>query len=341
MIALASPMISVVVPCYNEEEVLPETNRRLVETLSTLGLAFEILYVDDGSADATAQILYSLRAQDDRIRVLQFSRNFGHQTAVSAGIDHARGDAVVLIDADLQDPPEVIQQMVSLWREGYHVVYGHRQERAGESAFKLQTAKLFYRLLNLISDVPIPLDTGDFRLMDRKVVAALSRMPERDRFLRGMVSWVGYRQTAVQYRRAARFAGTSKYPLWKMFRFAVDGLISFSLVPLRFASILGMSASALALLGIVYALIARLFTSYWVTGWTLLFIGVLFMGGIQMITLGILGEYVGRIYREGKRRPLYLTMEPSATDDEQPSQETSGFLTPNRRESFSTATSEF
>lgn len=302
-------LISVVVPCYNEEEVICETHQRLVKILKELTLNFEVIYVDDGSWDRTSELLCQLQMEHEFVRVLLLSRNFGHQFAVTAGIEHASGDAVVLIDADLQDPPEVIAQMVAKWHEGYHVAYGVRTSRAGETAFKLWSAKAFYRLINRLSDINIPLDTGDFRLMDRKVVNALLAMPERDRFLRGMVSWVGFRQVAVPYERAERLAGTSKYPLWKMIRFAMDGILSFSLVPLQLAIWTGLIASGLSIAGIIYALILRLFTQIWVPGWTLLFIAMLFMGGIQLIFLGVIGEYIGRIYRENKRRPFYFVRE--------------------------------
>lgn len=306
-------LLSVVVPCYNEEPVIAETHRRLSAFLARLaageGLRTETVYVDDGSRDATPEILRTLQDDDPTVRVVRFSRNFGHQVAVTAGVEHARGDAVVLIDADLQDPPEVIGEMVARWREGYHVAYGVRVDREGETAFKRATAKAFYRLLNRLSDVPIPLDTGDFRLMDRAVVDTLLAMPERDRFVRGMVSWAGFRQVAVPYRRAARLAGESKYPLLKMLRFATDGIASFSTAPLRAATWLGFGVSALALVGIVYALAMRLFTDNWVTGWTALFIAVSFIGGVQLVALGLVGEYVGRIYGETKRRPLYVVQE--------------------------------
>jgi dolichol-phosphate mannosyltransferase len=306
-------LLSVVVPCYNEEPVIAETHRRLSAFLEGLaardGLRTEIIYVDDGSADETPRLLRQIQDHDASVRVVRFSRNFGHQVAVTAGIEHARGDAVVLIDADLQDPPEVIGEMVARWREGFHVAYGVRTDRPGETAFKRSTAKAFYRLLNSVSDVPIPLDTGDFRLMDRAVVRTLLAMPERDRFVRGMVSWAGFRQVAVPYRRAPRLAGESKYPLLKMLRFATDGIASFSTAPLRLATWLGFGVSALALVGIVYALGMRLLTDDWVTGWTALFIAVSFLGGVQLISLGLVGEYVGRIYGESKRRPLYVVQE--------------------------------
>lgn len=302
--------LSVVVPCFNEEAVIRETHKRLVDVLESLsGLDFELIYVDDGSRDKTLSILKELQCTDNHIRIISFSRNFGHQIAVSAGIEHASGDAVVLIDADLQDPPEVILEMVERWRNGVDVAYGQREEREGETAFKVWTAKTFYRAINRMSDVTLPLDTGDFRLMDRKVVDALLAMPERDRFVRGMVAWVGFSQEAVRYKRAARFAGTTKYPLKKMIRFATDGIMSFSLVPLRLAIWMGLIVASLSFLGIFYALIMRLVTDSWVPGWTLLFIALLFINGVQLIFLGIIGEYLGRVYGEAKGRPLYLIKE--------------------------------
>ena len=302
--------LSVVVPCYNEEDCLDATHERLSAALRTLAdVAHEIIYVDDGSRDATPEILRRLHASDAHVTVVRLSLNFGHQTAVSAGLDHASGDVVVLIDADLQDPPELIAEFLRRWREGYDVAYGIRTERDGETRFKLMTARAFYRVLNRLSDVPIPLDVGDFRLMDRKVVEALCAMPERHRFVRGMVSWVGHRQVAVPYARARRHAGTSKYPLFKMMKFALDGVTSFSTVPLRLATWIGFVIAGSASVGIVYALVARLFTKNWVSGWAGLFISVLFLGGVQLIFLGVIGEYIGRIYTESKRRPLYLVAE--------------------------------
>lgn len=304
--------LSIVVPCYNEEAVLAATLARveaLTEPLAERGLGLEILCVDDGSSDGTLAQLRAAAASDPRLRVLALSRNFGHQIAATAGVEAATGDAVVLIDADLQDPPEVILEMVALWREGFDVVYGRRTDRPGESAFKLWSAKLFYRLLSRLSEIQVPLDTGDFRLMARPVVEALRQMPEHHRFLRGMVAWAGFRQTALDYARAPRAAGTSKYPLRKMVRFALDGILSFSTRPLQVATGLGLIAAALALLGIVYAVVLRVFTSIWVEGWTALMIAVLFLGGVQLISLGIIGEYVGRIYAETKRRPLYIVRE--------------------------------
>jgi dolichol-phosphate mannosyltransferase len=303
-------LLTIVIPCYNEEEVIGETINRLKVVCSELvNLDVELIFVDDGSQDKTREILKKFAAEDDRIRIIGFARNFGHQIAVTAGIDAANGDAVVLIDADLQDPPELIHEMVSKWRQGFDVIYGTRTDRQGESSFKLATARSFYRLLNNLSDIPIPLDTGDFRLMSQPVVDTLRAMPERDRFVRGMVSWVGFKQTALPYKRAERFAGTTKYPLKKMLRFATDGILSFSTKPLQVSAGLGMISATIALIGIIYALYLRVFTDIWVEGWTALMIAVLFLGGVLLISVGILGEYVGRIYNEIKNRPLYVVQE--------------------------------
>ncbi|MGK7955802.1 MAG: glycosyltransferase [Crocosphaera sp.] len=302
-------LISVIVPCYNEEEVIQTTHLRLVGVLEAITPQWEIIYVDDGSQDQTAYGLRTIQNNEQRVKAILLSRNFGHQMAVTAGLDHVSGDVVVLIDADLQDPPEVIPAMIDYWYQGYDVAYGVRTDRQGETWFKLWSAKAFYRIINRLSDVTIPLDTGDFRLMDRRVVEALKTMPERDRFLRGMVSWVGFQQIGVPYQRSQRLAGVSKYPLWKMLRFAADGILSFSLIPLRMAIWVGLLTFVLSLIGIIYALVLRLFTSIWVPGWTLLFISTLFIGGIQLVFLGVIGEYIGRIYRENKERPLYLVRE--------------------------------
>jgi dolichol-phosphate mannosyltransferase len=303
-------MISIVVPCLNEEEVLRSTNRRLVGVLEQLPQKFEILYVDDGSTDATAEILRELQALDGRIRVVRFSRNFGHQMAITAGLEHAAGDAVLTIDADLQDPPEVIADFVAKWTDGFDVVYGVRTERKGETAFKLWTAKMFYRSISKLSETEIPLDAGDFRLMDRRVVDALLAMPERDRFVRGMVSWVGFSQAAVPYQRAARAAGATKFSVFKMAKFATDGIVSFSILPLRLATWVGFAASGIAILGILVTVLERLIgMEGLVKGWASILVAILFIGGVQLICLGIIGEYVGRIYGESKRRPLYVVRE--------------------------------
>jgi glycosyltransferase involved in cell wall biosynthesis len=303
-------LLSVVVPCMNEQEVLAETHERLVRVLTQAPVSFEIIYIDDGSKDSTANVLRELQAKDTRIRIVQFSRNFGHQIAITAGLEHASGDAVVIIDADLQDPPEVILEFVARWLDGYDVVYGVRTERDGETMFKRGTAKLFYRFIGCLSDTPIPHDTGDFRLMDRRVVDGLLSMPERDRFVRGMVSWLGFSQAAVSYHRAPRAAGQTKFSLFKMMRFALDGIFSFSTLPLRLATWTGFAASALAIIGIVVVLLERFFqVPGLVKGWSSAVIAELFIGGVQLICLGLIGEYVGRIYGEAKRRPLYVVRE--------------------------------
>jgi glycosyltransferase involved in cell wall biosynthesis len=305
-----SGLISIVVPCFNEEEVLRTTNRRLISVLEQLSLRFEILYVDDGSTDGTAEILHELQALDERIRVICFSRNFGHQMAITAGLEHAAGDAVAIIDADLQDPPEVLADFVAKWMEGFQVVYGVRTERDGETAFKLWTAKIFYRTMGNLSDTEIPLDTGDFRLMDRRVVDALLAMPERDRFVRGMVSWLGFLQAAVPYHRAVRAAGVTKFSFFKMVKFATDGIVSFSILPRRLATWVGFAASGIALLGVVITVVERLMgVEGLVKGWASVLVAILFIGGVQLICMGIIGEYVGRIYGESKRRPLYVLRE--------------------------------
>jgi len=304
------PLLSIVIPCMNEEPVIRETARRLVSVLGVADIEFELIFVDDGSKDRTPEILRELQIEDGRIRVLRLSRNFGHQVAITAGIEHATGEAVAVIDADLQDPPEVLLEFVAKWQDGYDVVYGVRSEREGETAFKLWTAKAFYRLIGRLSDTEIPLDAGDFRLIDRRVVDALLSMPERDRFVRGMVSWLGFSQISVPYRRAARFAGKTKYPLLKMLKFATDGIVSFSILPLRLATWIGFLASGLSMLGILVVLAERYFGVFGlVKGWSSTVIAVLFIGGVQLVCMGIIGEYVGRIYGETKRRPLYVVRE--------------------------------
>jgi len=304
------PLVSVVIPCMNEEAVVRETCDRLITVLGPAQFAFELIFVDDGSKDRTAEILRELQLRDSRVRVVRLSRNFGHQIAITAGLEHTAGDAVAVIDADLQDPPEVLPELVAQWLEGYDVVYGVRTERQGESAFKRWTAKAFYRLISSLSDTEIPLDTGDFRLMDRRVVDALLSMPERDRFIRGMVGWLGFSQTSVAYTRAPRFAGETKFPLFKMLKFATDGIVSFSIIPLRLATWMGFLASGLSVLGIVVVLLERYFGVLGlVKGWSSTVIAVLFIGGVQLVCMGIIGEYVGRIYGETKRRPLYVVHE--------------------------------
>ncbi|RRA47909.1 glycosyltransferase family 2 protein [Acidipila sp. EB88] len=299
-------MLSVIVPCFNEEAGLVECHRQLSGVLVAMETPYEIVYVNDGSQDRTYALLKELHAQDSHAVVVQLSRNFGHQLAVSAGLETVIGDATVIIDADLQDPPQLIPQMYRLWQEGAHVVYGMRTDREGESSFKLWSARVFYRVINRLSDVQIPLDTGDFRLIDRKVVDVMLQMPERHRLLRAMCSWVGFRQVPLAYKRAARFAGETKYPLSKMLNLGMDGIVSFSTVPLRLVVLVGFGTAMFALLGIVYAFCVRLLTSHWVAGWSTLFIGMLFLSGVQMISLGVIGEYLGRVYTEVKQRPLFV-----------------------------------
>jgi dolichol-phosphate mannosyltransferase len=299
--------LSVIIPCYNEEAVLGECHRRLSGVLDGMRISYECVYVDDGSRDHTwLQLRVMQQESGGKVVAVALSRNFGHQPAVSAGLSLARGKAVVIIDADLQDPPELIPEMVKLWQTGSEVVYGVRESREGESPFKVLSARLFYRLINRLSDVEIPTDTGDFRLIDRRVVDVMLSMPERHRLLRGICSWVGFVQTPLRYNRSARFAGETKYPLKKMLGLAADGIISFSVVPLRLMTLAGGLTAVLSVLGIVWALAVRTLTHEWVAGWATLFIGVLFLSGMQMMCLGIMGEYVGRIYTEVKQRPLFV-----------------------------------
>jgi dolichol-phosphate mannosyltransferase len=299
---------------YNEEQVIEATYKRLTAVLEALGEPYELVFVNDGSRDRTAEIVRKLCRSDKRIKWIDLSRNFGHQIAVTAGMDYASGRAVVLIDADLQDPPEIIPEMVKRWREGYDVVYGKRVARKGETWFKKVTAKLFYRFLRSMTSVHIPVDTGDFRLMDRKVVDVMKEMRERSRFVRGLVSWAGFRQTAVEYVRQERYAGETKYPLSKMLRLSADAITSFSTKPLKLAGILGFFLSGGGFIYLMAVLYQRLFTETTVPGWTSLIVISLFFHGITLILLGILGEYIGRIYEEAKGRPLYVVAETINTD---------------------------
>lgn len=301
--------LSIVVPCFNEEACINETVTRLQRTLNGFAGSYELIFVNDGSSDRTEILLDQLALQFKEIKVIHFARNFGHQLAVTAGFDAASGDAAVLIDADLQDPPEVIVAMVAKWEEGFDVVYGRRQRRNGESRFKVLSASLFYRMLNRLSEIKIPNDTGDFRLIDRCVLDVLKLMTEHDRYVRGMISWIGFKQTAVDYHRDARFDGETKYSLRKMVAFAIDGILSFSVMPLRYATAIGALTIFLAFGGAITASLVRIFTDQWVRGWTLMFCSVLLLGGMQLFFLGVLGEYVGRIYRQTKQRPLYIVRE--------------------------------
>lgn len=300
--------ISVVVPCFNEEEVISDTNQRLTETLQKItNYNYEIIYVDDGSKDNTLSILQKISLDFPNIKVISFSRNFGHQNAVSAGIHYSNGDCTVLIDADLQDPPEFIEEMLSYWENGYDVVYAVRQSREGETFFKLITAKLFYRFLRYLSEVNIPLDTGDFRLMDKKVTTVMSSLKEKNKFIRGLVAWVGFKQIGIPYQRSPRFKGETKYHLRKMVRFAMDGLLSFSQKPLRLALSLGFSTTAISFLLALYIIIASfLRPETIIKGWASTLVVILFLGGVQLVCIGILGEYIARIYDEVKDRPNFI-----------------------------------
>ncbi len=309
------PVLTIIAPVFNEREILPELHRRVAAVMDELGEPWELLIIDDGSSDGSTEQIRELAAKDERVHPIIFARNFGHQIAVTAGLDYARGDAVVIIDADLQDPPEVILEMVAKWREGYEVVYAVRAEREGESWFKLFTASIFYRLIFRITDVKIPLDTGDFRLMDRKVVNVMNSMRERDRFLRGMSAWVGFRQIGVPYRRAARFAGTTKYPFRKMLKLALNAITGFSYFPLQMATYIGFIAAGLSILMIPVVIIMRAITAAQFLGQASTLVAVLFLGGVQLISLGILGEYIGRIYDEVKGRPLYIVREAPDKDE--------------------------
>jgi glycosyltransferase involved in cell wall biosynthesis len=306
MTETAPVTLSIIVPIYNEEAVIPELYKRITGVMDEIGASWEMVCINDGSRDRSVEMLLDLHRTDPRIKLLDFSRNFGHQLAITAGLDYAEGDAVVIIDADLQDPPEVIAEMLARWREGYEVVYAVRSDRQGESFFKLWTANAFYRLLRSITDVDIPLDAGDFRLMDRKVVQTMRSLRENHRFMRGLSSWVGYKQIGVEYRRAERFAGETKYPLRKMLRLTTDAITSFSYVPLRMATWFGFSLALISLVGVAITVGLRLSGNNAFYGQATTLVAVLFLGGIQLIFLGILGEYLGRIYDEVKERPLYI-----------------------------------
>lgn len=315
-----SRLLSVVVPCFNEEAVVVETHRRLSSELERIGqahdLAYEILYLNDGSRDRTLDLLHQIHAEHSArasrrgdVVVVALARRFGHQLAVTAGLELAQGDAVVVIDADLQDPPAVIEAMVERWNAGADVAYGVRESRQGESAFKRATASLFYRVMRRMTGIDIPADAGDFRLLSRRVVDVFNRMPERHRFIRGMIPWIGFRQEPVPYARAARFAGTTKYPFMKMLRLAFDGVTAFSNIPLKLTYWLGFSAATFSLAWIVWVVVDKLWFGTPVRGWSSLMAVILFLGAAQLITIGIVGEYIGRIYDEVKKRPLFVVDE--------------------------------
>ena len=303
------PTYTIIAPIYNEVENIPLLYSRVSEVMEQTGEPWEFVMVDDGSSDGSTEKILKLQSKDEKVRAVIFARNFGHQIAVTAGLDTSKGEAVIIIDADLQDPPEVILDLIQKWKEGYEVVYAVRSKREGESWFKLFTASAFYRIIQRITDVNIPTDTGDFRLLDRKVVQVMNGMREKHRFLRGMSVWVGFRQTGVEYEREERFAGETKYPLKKMIRFASDAITGFSYFPLQLAMYLGFIAAGISIVSIPVVIVLRVTGSQAFFGQATTLIAVLFLGGVQLISLGLLGEYVGRLYDEAKDRPLYIVRE--------------------------------
>lgn len=311
----SKPTYTIIAPIYNEIENIPLLYTRVSEVMAQTGEPWEFVMVDDGSSDGSTEAILELKAQDEKIKPVIFARNFGHQIAVTAGLDYSRGDAVIIIDADLQDPPEVILDLIQKWKKGFEVVYAVRSKRVGETWFKLFTASVFYRLIQRITDVNIPMNTGDFRLLDRKVVQVLNGMREKHRFLRGMSVWVGFKQTGVEYERAERFAGETKYPLKKMIRFASDAITGFSYFPLQLALYLGFIAVGISIISIPVVIAIRLAGSQVFIGQATILIAVLFLGGVQLISLGLLGEYIGRLYDEAKGRPLYITRENIEVED--------------------------
>jgi len=312
---MSRPTLSIVIPLLNEEDVIPELDRRLRGMLDGLGVTWEAIFIDDGSTDRSHALLRALADAEPRYRILSLSRNFGHQIAVTAGLDHAEGEAVVIMDADLQDPPDLVREMVAKWRAGFDVVYAVRTRRDGDGLFKRASAALFYRLMRAMVGIDIPVDTGDFRLTSRRVVLALRALRETHRFVRGFVVWVGFKQTAVTFSRAGRFAGSTKYPLSKMLRFAVDGITSFSIVPLRLSSFFAVLSGVIALGIALWAGWVRFFVNGVVPGWTSILLAISLASAAQFLMIGILGEYVGRIYEEVKRRPLYVVGDRHNLDD--------------------------
>ena len=312
------PVLSLVIPVLNEEAVIGELSRRVIDFLAKVDATWEVVFIDDGSTDRSRELLTELCTRDERLKLVSLSRNFGHQLAITAGLDYAAGEAVVVMDADLQDPPEVVAEMLARYREGYEVVYGVRRRREDETWFKRSTASVFYRILRSMVGVSIPVDAGDFRLLSRRVVIALRSLKEAHRFVRGMVAWLGFRQTAVYYDRAGRAAGITHYPFRKMVRFAIDAITSFSPVPLRIATYLGVFAGCVGIVTAGWAAWAKLSGAFAVPGWTTVMLAVSLASSAQLLMTGILGEYVGRIYEEVKRRPLYLVADAVNTqrDDE-------------------------
>ena len=306
---LKSMEISIVVPLYNEEKNIRLMHDRLVSSILKITSNFEIIYVNDGSKDNSFLELVKLSKEDERVKYINFSRNFGHQIAVTAGLDYSKGAAVVIIDGDLQDPPEVIPEMYAMYKEGFEVVYGQRLKRKGDNFFKKITAKYFYRILKKITSINIPLDTGDFRLIDQKIVKDLKNMPEQNKFLRGQIAWLGYRQTSVFFERDERKFGETGYPFSKMLKFALDGITGFSDVPLQFVTKTGIFISFISFLVILYAIFSHFILERTITGWTSLIISSMFIGGVQLISVGIIGEYISRINKNVQNRPLYIVSE--------------------------------
>lgn len=301
-----TPEISIIAPVFNEEQNITPLYERISRVVTELNASYEIIFVNDGSRDRSMEIIRQLALSDSKVKFINFSRNFGHQIAVSAGLDACNGKQIVIIDADLQDPPELIADMRNRLNAGYEVVYARRRTRQGESMLKRATAKAFYRLLQRITSVPIPVDTGDFRIMDRKIVEVLKRMPEQEKFLRGQIAWAGFRQTFIEYDRDSRNAGRTGYTFRKMFRLALDGITGFSNLPLKFATVTGFLVSGIAFLMALYALYSRFIIKEYVPGWTSLMLTVLFIGGVQLISIGIIGEYISRLGTNLRRRPLYV-----------------------------------
>ncbi len=310
------PTYTIIAPIYNEVENIPLLHARVSEVMEKIGEPWEFVMVDDGSSDGSTEKILKLQSKDEKVKAVIFARNFGHQIAVTAGLDTSKGEAVIIIDADLQDPPEVILDLIQKWKEGYEVVYAVRSKREGESWFKIFTASAFYRVIQRITDVNIPSDTGDFRLLDRKVVQVMNGMREKHRFLRGMSVWVGFKQTGVEYEREERFAGETKYPLKKMIRFASDAITGFSYFPLQLAMYLGFIAAGISIVSIPVVIVLRVTGSQAFFGQATTLIAVLFLGGVQLISLGLLGEYVGRLYDEAKDRPLYIVRENLEVEEE-------------------------
>ncbi len=308
--------ISAIVPSYNEEKNVPLIYKRLTDTLSQISDKYEIIFVNDCSKDSTLSVIKQISEKDSHVKYISFSRNFGHQIAVSAGLDMCKGKAVVIIDGDLQDPPELILEMYKKYQEGYKVVYAKRKTREGETWFKKATAKIFYRILAAMTSIEIPVDVGDFRLIDKVVVKHLKNMPEKSKYLRGQISWIGYKQTFVEYHRDARLYGKTNYPLKKMIRLALDGITAFSDKPLKMASAIGIISAIISLLAIIYALLSHFIFDSAVSGWTSLIISVLFIGGVQLITIGIIGEYIARINNDVRNRPLYIIEEQNIEDEQ-------------------------